>query len=244
MSSPFSAANRTWWDQDSHRYHESHARYLESFYWCPELLHEKDACLLGDVSGQAILEVGCGSAPCIDWVAEQGAGLAVGFDISRAMLDRARGVAKRVQADALNLPFASAGFDTVFSAFGAIPFVEDSAQVMREVARVLRPRGRFVFSINHPMRWIFADDPDSFAVEYSYFDRAGYVEEEAGRIVYAEQHRTLGDRLRELRAAGFVLEDLIEPEWPHDLRETWGQWSPKRGEFFPGTAIFVARRET
>ena len=30
---------------------------------------------------------------------------------------------------------------------------------MREVARVLRPGGRWVFAVNHPMRWIFPDDP-------------------------------------------------------------------------------------
>ena len=31
--------------------------------------------------------------------------------------------------------------------------------VMREVARVLRPGGRWVFSVTHPMRWAFPDDP-------------------------------------------------------------------------------------
>src|SRR5690349_23010429 len=30
---------------------------------------------------------------------------------------------------------------------------------MREVARVLRPGGRWVFSVTHPVRWSFPDDP-------------------------------------------------------------------------------------
>ena len=51
----------------------------------------------------------------------------------------------------------------------------------------------------------------------------------------------MGDRVRDLVSAGFVLEDLIEPEWPEDLDVTWGQWSPLRGAVIPGTAIFVAR---
>ena len=66
-------------------------------------------------------------------------------------------------------------------------------------------------------------------------------ENSAGQAVYVEHHRTLGDRVRELIAAGFVLEDLIEPEWPEGRTEVWGQWSPLRGALLPGTAIFVAR---
>jgi hypothetical protein len=58
---------------------------------------------------------------------------------------------------------------------------------------------------------------------------------------YVEHHRTLGDRIRELVAAGFVLQDLIEPEWPEDFEGVWGQWSRERGEMFPGTSIFVCR---
>ena len=40
---------------------------------------------------------------------------------------------------------------------------------------------------------------------------------------------------------GFVVEDVIEPEWPEGFTGVWGQWSPERGEIFPGTAIFVSR---
>jgi hypothetical protein len=60
--------------------------------------------------------------------------------------------------------------------------------------------------------------------------------------VYVEHHRTLGDRVRELSAAGFVLVDLVEPEWPVDNHQVWGGWSPLRGRLVPGTAIFVCRR--
>ena len=45
-----------------------------------------------------------------------------------------------------HLPFADESFDIVFSAFGAVPFVADSAGVMAEAARVLRPGGRFAVS--------------------------------------------------------------------------------------------------
>ena len=39
------------------------------------------------------------------------------------------------------LPVADAAFDIAFTAFGAIPFVDDSATLMAEVHRVLQERG-------------------------------------------------------------------------------------------------------
>jgi SAM-dependent methyltransferase len=150
-----------------------------------------------------------------------------------------------VQCDATALPFTDGAFDITCTAFGAVPFVVDSARLMREVYRVLRPGGRWVFSVTHPMRWIFLDEPgqEGLVAVHPYFDRTPYVEvDQRGVPSYVEQHRTLGDRIRELVAAGFVLRDLIEPEWPAGHEAVWGQWSPLRGRIFPGTAIFVAER--
>jgi len=52
----------------------------------------------------------------------------------------------------------------------------------------------------------------------------------------------VGDRVREIVAAGLVLVDLVEPEWLEGMEREWGQWSPLRGELFPGTAIFSCRK--
>ncbi|MGW4368324.1 class I SAM-dependent methyltransferase [Nocardia takedensis] len=251
------AASRRWWDADAGEYHRAHAEFLGvdspngEFVWCPEGLHEGDVGLLGEVAGRRILEIGCGSAPCSRWLADHGA-LPVGLDLSRGMLERGVAAMARggprvplVQAGAEDLPFADASFDLACSAFGGVPFVADSARVMREVARVLRPGGRWVFSVNHPMRWIFLDDPteNGLVATFSYFDRTPYVEfDEAGSPVYVEHHRTVGDRVREIVAAGLVVEDIVEPEWPEWLEREWGQWSPLRGEIFPGTAIFVTSK--
>jgi SAM-dependent methyltransferase len=224
------------------------------FVWCPEGLREADAHLLGDpadLAGRRVLEVGCGSAPCTRWLATQGA-WPVGLDLSGGMLrhagliNAATGVVvPLVQAGAERLPFADGTFDLACSAFGAVPFVAEPERVMREVARVLRPGGRWVFAVNHPMRWMFSDDPgpDGLTVTQSYFDRTPYVEiDAAGVPTYVEHHRTLGDRIRDVVAAGLVLDDLVEPEWPEGRETVWGQWSPLRGALFPGTAIFVCRR--
>lgn len=248
------AASRRWWDQDAAAYLAEHGEFLgdADLLWCPEGLRESEAGLLGPVAGRRVLEVGCGAAGGARWVATQGGHVAA-VDLSAGMLRQAQAAAVRsgvtvplAQADALALPFADASFDIAFTAFGAVPFVADSAALMREVARVLSPGGRWVFSVTHPMRWIFLDDPGEagLVAVHSYFDRRPYVETETatGQVRYVEQHRTLGDRVRELVAAGFVLLDLVEPEWPSGHDRTWGQWSPLRGRLFPGTAIFVTRK--
>ncbi|UQE73495.1 class I SAM-dependent methyltransferase [Gordonia sp. PP30] len=251
------SASRSWWDAESDDYQAEHGVFLGNdvpggdFVWGPERLREDDVHLLGDVAGRAVLEIGCGAAPCARWLAARGADV-VGLDVSTGMLAHAVTAMSRdahrvrlVLAGAERLPFADASFDLACSAFGAVPFVADSARVMREVARVLRPGGRWVFATNHPMRWMFLDDPgpEGLVVKMSYFDRTPYSEtDDAGGVSYVEHHRTMGDRVREIVAAGLVLDDIVEPEWPEDLDDEWGQWSPLRGSYFPGTAIFCCHK--
>lgn len=245
-------ASRAWWDADAVAYQAEHGGFLgdADFVWCPEGLREAQARLLGEVAGRRVLEVGCGAAACSRWLAAAGA-YPVALDLSAGMLAQARAGARRtgvsvplVQGDAEALPFADGSFDIAATAFGAVPFVAEPLLVMREVYRVLRPGGRWVFAVTHPMRWMFLDDPGErgLVVVHSYFDRTPYVEyDEQGVPSYVEHHRTLGDRVRDLVAAGFVLADVVEPEWQAG-DAVWGQWSPLRGRLFPGTAIFVADR--
>ena len=262
-----SRATRSWWDVEARDYQLEHLGSLGEarFVWGPEGLDEASVHLLGDVAGRRVLEVGAGAAQCSRWLAGQGATV-VATDLSGGMLRESRRIDVRrgaapgagpgagpgggpagapvplVQCDAVALPFADGSFDLACSSYGAVPFVADSAAVMREVARVLRPGGRWAFSVTHPVRWAFPDDPDKggLTVHHSYFDRTPYVEaDEQGQVTYVEHHRTLGDRVREVVAAGLVLVDLVEPEWPPENRTVWGGWSPLRGRLIPGTAVLV-----
>lgn len=246
-------ANRRWWDGAADAYQAEHGAFLGDtrFVWGPEGIDEADVRLLGDVDGLRLLEIGCGAGQCGRWLGTQGA-RTVGIDLSYRQLHHATvlngrtGVGLPVaQADAQRLPFADGVFDAACSSYGALPFVADLPAVLAEVSRVLRPGGRFVFSVTHPFRWCFLDAPgdEGLYACHPYFDRRAYVEaDDDGTVAYVEHHRTVGDWVRSLSEAGFRLVDLVEPEWPEGNEQIWGGWSPRRGRVFPGTAIFVAAR--
>ena len=246
-------ASRQYWDAEAPQYAAEHGAFLgderagSDLVWGPEGWTEAELGLLGEVAGRRVLEVGAGGAQGSRWLVEQG-GQAVALDLSHAMLAHSRSHSPSVplvQADAGDLPFAGSSFDLACSAYGAVPFVADVAGVFAEVARVLRPGGRWVFSVTHPVRWAFPDAPGpaGLVADRPYFDRTPYVERDtSGRATYVEHHRTLGDTVRALASCGFAIEDLVEPEWPERNDEIWGGWSPTRGRILPGTAIWVCRK--
>jgi SAM-dependent methyltransferase len=72
-------------------------------------------------------------------------------DLNQPMIDRARtkSVGTRItwqQADAMQLPFPHETFDLVVCQFGVM-FFPDKQASFREIARVLTPRGRYLFAV-------------------------------------------------------------------------------------------------
>src|SRR3954467_9870325 len=151
-------ANGPDWDRYADEYQATHGEFLGDvgFVWGPEGLTEAPARVLGDVAGRDVLEVGSGAGQCSRWVRQQG-GRAYGLDLSHRQLQHSRRiddasgvVVPSVQATATALPFADGAFDVVFCSFGALQFIAEIEGCVAEVVRVLRPGGRFAFSITHP----------------------------------------------------------------------------------------------
>lgn len=245
-------ANKADWDRYADEYQATHGRFLgdAGFLWGPEGVREDDLGALGDVDGRDVLELGCGAGQCSRWVLLHG-GRPVGLDVSLRQLQHSRRIdlelgtrVPTICASAAAVPLRADSMDVVFSAFGALQFIADADALMAEVARLLRPGGRLAFSITHPTRWMFPDDPGEagLTANQSYWDRTPYVEvdDATGRTAYVEHHRTLGDWVHALSINGFRIRELHEPEWPEDHARTWGGWSRVRGRLTPGTAIFVA----
>ncbi len=245
-------ANGPDWDRYADEYQATHGRFLGDvgFVWGPEGLTEAEAGVLGELAGRDVLEVGSGAGQCSRWVTAQG-GRAVGLDLSMRQLQHSRRIddatgvtVPSVLGTATGLPFRDDSFDVVFSSFGALQFIADLDVAVAETARVLRPGGRFAFSITHPTRWMFPDDPGEpgLTASQSYWDRTPYVEvdDASGVVSYVEHHRTLEDWVDVLTRHDFALQRLLEPRWPDEHERVWGGWSALRGRLTPGTAIFAA----
>lgn len=246
-------ANRAWWDDNAADYYAEHGAFLgdAELVWGPEGWRESELGLLGSLAGRDVLEVGAGAAQGARYVAGLGARV-VASDVSGGMLAAARridagrdGAVPLVQCDGCVLPFADACVDVVFTAYGVLPFVADGGAFFAEAARVLRPGGRLVAAEPHPIRWCFPDVPghEGLTAVTPYWDRRAYTERDArGTLTYAETHPTIETRVAQIVAAGLALEQLREPRWPSHNPQTWGGWSPLRGEYLPGTIIWVAVR--
>jgi SAM-dependent methyltransferase len=98
-------------------------------------------------SGEAILDVGCGTGSLTFAVAERVAGSTVtGIDALATSLDFARSINPdpgRISfesADARALPFEAGRFDRTLSAL-VINFIPDTAKAVREMVRVTKPGG-------------------------------------------------------------------------------------------------------
>ena len=98
-----------------------------------------------------VLELGCGGGINMQFYAPERISSFAGLDPSPALLDasRAAAQAKGMVADIRGgvgeaMPFADASFDTVLVTF-TLCSVDDQAQVLREMRRVLRPGGKALF---------------------------------------------------------------------------------------------------
>jgi cyclopropane fatty-acyl-phospholipid synthase-like methyltransferase len=126
-----------------------------------------DAVLSSFTGADRLLEVGCGRGAGAAFVlGSRPVGAYVGLDLSpeHARMTRARVAvypdSHAAVADARRLPIASASVDAVFSVEAAQHF-EERPQFYREVARCLRPGGRFYMA--SIWRRVDVDTPDVFA---------------------------------------------------------------------------------
>ena len=143
---------------------------------------------------ERVLDVPCGGGPVLLRADGRLRGRYVGADLSPEQLRRAAALVERsglgdrvelYRADARSLPFEDASFDRVCT-FNGLHLIPERAQVLKELARVLRPGGELVGStlVPSPKRgrrllhpWFFCLDlaePQTRAQLEADLDAAGF----------------------------------------------------------------------
>lgn len=185
--------------------------------------------LLGPIRGLRVLDLGCGQGRFTRRLAERGAKV-TGIDWSAAMIDVANehersaplGIEyRRMDARLASRAWAPGSFDRIVACMSLMDMPSIPA-VVRGAYTLLRPGGRFVFSISHPFNtaaigWQKSKDGDLRAMLIdNYFEEgAGLTEWTMKRLNRPFKtpfwHRTLESWFSLLRRMGFEVEALREP---------------------------------
>ena len=171
-----------------------------------------------------VLEVGTGEGQVARRLAAAGAEV-VGVDLAAAQVAEARrrgGGPTYVRGMADALPVADGSVDAVVACL-VFEHLDDVDGAIGEVARVLRPGGRFCFFLNHPLLqtpgsgWIddhVLDPPEQYWRVGPYLTEQATVETVEPGVRIRFVHRPLSRYLNALVGAGLALEHVEEPPPP------------------------------
>jgi len=174
---------------------------------------------------RSVLDVGCGEGQVSRLAVRGGAERVVGIDPTWAQVEvahRRGGGPSYARAGAHQLPFASGVFDAVVAClvFEHIEAVDDA---IAEVARVLRPGGRFCFFLNHPLLqtpnsgWIddqILDPPEQYWRIGAYLVEDISLEEVQKDVFIPFVHRPLSRYVNAMADHGLLIRHMDEPAPP------------------------------
>ncbi len=198
-----------------------------------------------------VLDVGTGEGQVARQAVARGATTAVGLDPTvNQIAEAARrgGGPLYLQGAARALPFADGAFDAVVACL-VFEHVVDVDEALAEVARVLRPGGRFAFFLNHPLLqtpnsgWIddhVLDPPEQYWRIGPYLREDLTLEEVEPGIRIPFVHRPLGRYVNAMAAHGLLLRHMEEPSPPAGFLSRSPEY-PQGGDY-PRLLVLVTEK--
>lgn len=215
---PAGEEHAAFWNELADSYQAETRIATTDFHYGPLLPGDTELKLLpAPLAGLRCLELGAGAGQNSIYLATEGA-RCTALDISEKQLDHGRKLAGKqavavefIHADLDQLPDFDGGFDLIHSAYG-IPFSTHPDALIQHCANLLRPGGRLIFSMGHPVyagEWLELDEDQGIFLQ-SYFHPQPDVRESDGASVQAMAY-PLSVCINWLRRAGLQLLDLQEP---------------------------------
>lgn len=166
-----------------------------------------------DLNNKKLLDVGCGPGIHIKKYVERGAEC-IGIDLSTEMIKLAKNycpAAKFKTGNVYDLKFNDNYFDITTSSF-VLDHVKDLEKAVKEVKRVLKSKGLFIFSIPHPITYMFRNsETGKFIPSNNYFDdKIFYYNVAKSGFKFPGFPRILQDYFQELFKQGFTLVEFRE----------------------------------
>ena len=175
--------------------------------------------MLPCLKNKAFLDLGCGYGWHVDYALKQGAGRALGIDISRKMLEKAGTLVPGGRFRLCSIEdyeYPENAWDCVLSNL-VLHYIKDIENIYRLVFRTLRKGGEFVFNIEHPCftagineDWIYDENGKALYWPIDGYFYPGERETDFLGCNVLKQHHTLEQILGELLSAGFKLLDIKE----------------------------------
>jgi SAM-dependent methyltransferase len=194
---------------------ETENNLVNAYYERPAMV-----ALAGDVAGRHILDAGCGSGPLTAALRDRGA-VVTGIDSSAQMLALARrrlgeDVALQVVDLRDPLPFGDEAFDDVVASL-VLHYLEDWGPPLAELRRVLKPGGRLILSVEHPVIAYMIQEPlpnylatNSYSFDWTFNGRS---------VPMTFWRRPLHAMTDAFASAGFRLSLISEPHPDPAARE-------------------------
>ncbi len=200
------------------------------------------------LDGIDAIELGCGTAYVSAWLARRGARV-VGIDNSAQQLATARRLQERhdlrfplLHGSAEAVPLPDASFDLAISEYGACLWA-DPRRWVPEAARVLRPGGRLIFLTNSTLMILCQREETGVAATDQLRRPAfGLHRVEWPDDASVEFHLTHGDWIRQLRGAGFDVEDLLEVRPPATATTSYPFVTVEWARRWPCEEVWKARK--
>ncbi|SHV06532.1 class I SAM-dependent methyltransferase [Mycobacteroides abscessus] len=163
------------------------------------------------LAGRSVLDAGCGSGAQCAWLLGEGADV-TGLDLSPAMVDQARqrcgSEAKLMVADlADDLPLEPRSFDGVTCSL-ALHYLRDWQVPLASFARILRPGGWVVISLDHPFGAPLPDQRGGYFQHQLVSDTWNKADVEVTQHFW---RRPLGQVADAFADAGLLIERISEP---------------------------------